>query len=55
MKTEIEIATGMDSKVWIRHLRFKVMEAEARIRRKGLDLVAKGSTVTLNLSERIGK
>ena len=41
----------MDSKNWIRHLRFKVMEARARIQRKGSDFVAKGSTVTLNLSE----
>ena len=45
MKTEIEIATEMDSKVWTRHLRFKVMEAEARIQRKGSDLEAGGFTV----------
>ena len=55
MKTGIEIATGLDSKFWTRHLRFRVMEAEACIRREGSDLVAKGSTVTLNLSERTGK
>ena len=51
METETEVAIGMDSKNWIRHLRFKVMGARARIRRKGSDLVAKGSTVTSNLSE----
>ena len=45
MKTEIEIATGLDSKVWTRHSRFKVMEAEACIQRKGLDLEARGFTV----------
>ena len=45
MKTEIEIDTEMDSKVWSRHLRFKVMEAEARIQRDGLELEARGFTI----------
>ena len=55
MKTEIEIATGMDSKVWVGQLKFKVMMAEAHIRREDLDLVAKESTVNSNLSENDNK
>ena len=54
MKIEIKIATEMDSQVWTRHLRFKVMEAEDFIQRKGSDLEARGFTVTLNLSEKTG-
>ena len=45
MATDIEIATGLDSKDWTRHSRVKVMEAKACIQRKGSDLEARGFTV----------
>ena len=45
MKTELKIATWLDNKVLTRHSRFKVMEAEAHIQRKGSDFEARGFTV----------